>query len=75
MLRPAHGGGRIHRNHLAGDEPIEQHAHRGELLLHTRRPVFLLKLVDPCGDIEGTDGGEREATLLALSEETSQARA
>ena len=47
MLRPAHGGGRIHRHDLAGDQPVEQHPHGGELLLHARRPVVLLQLLHP----------------------------
>ena len=53
MLRAAHGRGRIGRHDLAGDEPIEQHAHGGELLLHARRRMGLLECLDICGDIEG----------------------
>ena len=29
--------------HLAGDQPVEQHADRGELLLHVRRRMGLLR--------------------------------
>ena len=43
VLRPAHGGGRVCRRNLAGDQPVEQHAHRGELLLHVRRRMGLLQ--------------------------------
>ena len=42
MPRPSHCGGRIERHGLTGDQPAEQHAHRGELPLHACRPVFLL---------------------------------
>ena len=69
VLRPAHRGGRVHRHHLAGDQPVEQHPHRGELLLHARRPVFLLQLVHPGRHVERPDGREREAALLAPGEE------
>ena len=69
MLRPAHRGGRVHRHHLAGDQPVEQHAHRGKLLLHARRPVFLLQLLHPSRNIERPDGREREPALLAPGEE------
>jgi hypothetical protein len=47
IFRAADGGGRVGRHHPTGDEPIEQRPHRRELLLHPRRPVFLLKLFDP----------------------------
>jgi hypothetical protein len=30
VARPAHRGGQLDRHHLAGDEPIEQVADRGE---------------------------------------------
>ena len=69
VLRPAHRRGRIHRHHLAGHQPVEQHAHGGELLLHARRPVFLLQLVHPGRHIERPDGGERQPALFAPGEE------
>ena len=71
VLRPAHGGGRVDRHHLAGDQPVEQHAHRGELLLHARRPVFLLQRIHPGRHVEGSDRSEREAALFAPDEEAS----
>ena len=53
MLRSTHGGGRIHRHHLAGDQPIEQPPHRGELLFHAGRGVPLLKRLYMGGDVGG----------------------
>ena len=41
--RRAAGGGRIVRHHLAGDQPIEQHAHRGEQLFHAGRRMRQLQ--------------------------------
>jgi hypothetical protein len=40
-LRATRGGSRIVRDHLAGDQPVEQHPHRGELLLHAGRGMGL----------------------------------
>lgn len=37
VLAPAHRRCRIHRDHLAGDQPVEQHAHHRQLLLDARR--------------------------------------
>ena len=37
MLRPTHHGSRVVRHDLTGDQPIEHHADRGELLLDRRR--------------------------------------
>ena len=40
MLRPAHGGGRIGAGkNLADDQPVEQNADRGEVLLDGRCAV------------------------------------
>ena len=46
MLRPAHSRRRVGRQHLAGDQPVEQHAHGRKLLLHARRRVLLLQAWD-----------------------------
>ena len=69
MLRPAHGRGRVHRHHLAGDEPVEQHPHGRELLLHARRPVVLLQLLHPGRHVERPDRRERQAAIFAPGEE------
>jgi len=42
MLWPAYGRGRVGRQHLAGNQPVEEHPHGGELLLDARRRVLLL---------------------------------
>ncbi len=65
VLGTAHGGGRVVRHDLAGDQPVEQHPHGGELLLHGRRRVGLLHGFDIAGDVIGPDGWQREAARLA----------
>ena len=65
MLRAAHRGRRVHRHHLAGDEPVEQHPHGRKLLLHARRPVVLLQLLHPGCHIERPDGRERQTAIFA----------
>jgi hypothetical protein len=69
VLRPAHCRGRIARRHLAGDRPVEQHAHRGELLLHAGRRVGLLERLYIGGDIERSDRWQRQAAIFAPREE------
>jgi len=39
VLRPADRGGRVVRDHLADDKPVEQYAHGRELLLDSWRDV------------------------------------
>lgn len=69
MIRTPHGGGRIKRHHLAGDEPVEQqHPHGGKLLLHARHRVVLAQVFDPGCHIDRPDGREREATIVAPCE-------
>jgi len=69
MLRPPHGRCRISRHHLAGDEPIEQHAHGSKLLLHARRRMGLLERLYIGRDIERPDRGQRQPAILAPGEE------
>ena len=69
VLRTAHGRGRVCRHNLAGDEPIEQHPHGGELLLHARRGMGLLERLDISGDIERPDRRQRQPAILAPGEE------
>jgi hypothetical protein len=57
MLRPAHGRGRVGRQHLAGNEPAEQHAHGGELLRDARRRVLRLQGLYIGRNIEWADRG------------------
>jgi len=69
MLRSAHGRRRVRGQHLAGDQPVEQHPHRRELLLHAGRRVGLLKRLYIGGDIERPDRGQRQAAVVAPGEE------
>jgi len=69
VLRAAHGRRRVYWHHLAGDEPIEQHAHGGELLLDARRRMGLLECLYISGDIERPDRGQRQPAILAPGEE------
>ena len=55
---PAHRGGGIDRHDLAGDQPVEQVAQRGEPLLHGRRGVASRLLLDPGRDMQRLDGGD-----------------
>ena len=68
MLGAAHCGCRIMRHHLAGDQPVEQHPHRREFLLHGRRRVVLLHEFDIAGYVIGPDGWQGEAARLAPGE-------
>jgi hypothetical protein len=56
---PAHRAGRIDRHHLAGDEPIEQVADRGEPLLDARRRELARASLDPRGDVHWLHGADR----------------
>ena len=68
---PAHRRGRIGRDDLADDQPVEQHAHGGELLLHQRRrSLDGLQLLYIGGDVMRPDRGERQAALLAPARRT-----
>ena len=59
MPGPAHRAGRIDRHHLAGDEPIEQVADRGEPLLDARRRELARASLDPRGDVHWLHGADR----------------
>ena len=69
MLRPAHGRSRIGWHDLAGDQPVEQHAHRGELLLHTRRSVFSCSCSSHAATSNGRMVVSDQAAILAPGEE------
>jgi len=72
MLRTAPARGGIYRDDLAGDEPIEQHAHRGQALLGGRRAMRAPEQFDMSADMQRLDVDERgEAVLLAPCEEFS----
>ena len=59
MLRAAHRGGRIDRHDLAGHQPIEQVADRGELLLDGRRRHLAGLRLDPGRDVQRRDLRQR----------------
>jgi hypothetical protein len=47
MTRPTHRGRRIEGHDLAGDQPVEQMADRGQVLLHARRRHLAHPQLDP----------------------------
>ena len=55
--------------HLADYQPIEQHADRGELLLHVRRRVGLLAALYIGRHVDRPDGAECAPPCLTPSEE------
>jgi hypothetical protein len=65
VLGPAHRRRRVHRYDLAGDEPVEQHAHGRKLLLHTRCSMLLLQVFHPGRNVERPNGGERQPAIFA----------
>jgi len=69
VLRAAHRRGRIVGQHVADDQPIEQHPHRGELLLHVWRRMGLLARLYICADINRPDRAERAPPCFAPGEE------
>jgi hypothetical protein len=55
----AHRGGRVDRHDLAGHQPVEQMAQRGQALLDGRGRMFLLLHLDPGGDMQRLHRGDR----------------
>ena len=55
VLRPPHRMGRIGRDDLASDQPVEQHANGGEVLLHRRLFKILAERFDIGGDMQRLD--------------------
>ena len=58
VLRSAHRMRRIGGDHLAGDEPVEQHADRGEVLLDGRFLEVLAEAADVSRDVHRFDVDE-----------------
>ena len=70
VLGAANRVGRVDVDDLAGDQPVEEHADGGELLLDRRLGVVLLELLDIGGDQDRLDGFEvADAAVLAPAEE------
>ena len=57
------------RHDLAGDQPVEHHPDRGELLLDRRRRDLGLQLLDIGADVMRPDRRRRQAAVLAPGEE------
>ena len=70
MLGPAHGVRRVDGEDLADDQPVEQHADRGEVLLDGRLGGRGLQRLDIGGDVDRLDVDELDdAVLLEPGEE------
>ena len=54
----AHGVGRVRVEDMAGDKPVEQHAQRGQVLLHRGRRELALQILNEGGDVERLHVGE-----------------
>jgi hypothetical protein len=68
--RPAHRRCRVDRSDLAGDQPIEQMADRGEPLLDARRRQLARTGLDPGGDVHRLHRADRRrARACAPSQE------
>ena len=70
VLRPAHRVRRVGGDDLAGDQPVEQHADGGQVLLDGRLLEILAERLDVGGDVQRLDVGElADLVLLAPGEE------
>ena len=69
VLRTAHGGSRVHPEDLVDDEPVAEHANRGQVLLHRRNRSRMGP--DVGGHVERGHGLEAEASRLAPPEKTA----
>lgn len=58
MPRPTDGRGRVDSDHLAGDQPVEEVADCGELLLDGGRGNHLPLRLDPGGHVQRLHCGE-----------------
>ena len=70
VLRTAHRMSRIGRDDLAGDQPVEQHADGGEVLLDRRLLEILAKRLDIGRDMQRLDIGDlADLVMVAPGEE------
>ena len=74
VLRAADRARGVERQHLADDEPVEEHPERREVLLHARRRERAGELLDVGRDHHGLDLVEREASALAPLGEAAHGR-
>jgi hypothetical protein len=70
VLRSPHRTRRVERQNLADHQPVKEHPHRSQVLLHRRCLVRLPELLDVGGDHDGLHLSEfAQASLLAPGEE------
>jgi len=70
MLGPAHRGGGIDGDNVAGHQPVKQHADGGQVLLHRRLLKILAEGLDVGRDVQRLDVGEPiELVTVAPGEE------
>ena len=70
VLGAAHRMRRIGRDDLAGDQPVEQHADGGQVLLDRRLLKILAERLDIGGDVQRLDIGDlADMVLVAPGEE------
>ena len=75
VLGAAHRMGRIGRDDLAGDQPVEKHADGGEVLLDRRLLEILGHCLDIGGDVQRLDSGDlADGVLVAPGEEPAAGR-
>ena len=69
MLRAADRMGRVGCDHLAGDQPVEQHADRGQVLLDGRLRHRLTKVLDIGRDVQRLDISDAADPMLVAPAE------
>ena len=75
VLRAADRVGRVGGDDLAGDQPVEQHADGGQVLLDRRLLEILAERLDVGGDVQRLDVGElADLVVLAPGEEPARRR-
>src|SRR5207244_2094242 len=62
---PRTAAGRVHLDHLAHDEPVEEHADGREMLLGSGRAVALAEQLDVAGDVMGAERLQGERASIA----------
>jgi hypothetical protein len=73
VFRAAHCARRADFDDVAGEQPVEQHSQRGEVLLDGRRRELALQLLDEGRDVDRLHRGELiEATSLAPRSEAAR---
>jgi hypothetical protein len=74
VFRAAHRRGRVHREHLAHHQPVEQRAHCGEPLFDRRRFETTAYILNPGSDMYGLDIEQIESGLMHQSKNSQAAR-